>query len=556
MKSSFRERACRYSALLLIPFLLLCIPVPPASAQTTATMDITVTGSTPIAIYYPLNLTVSYVINLVDPVSGVVSALYPNRMLNVSSQELVTTGSYSINSLANTLTFYTGMNVSAGNFTANYRLIYDTTLMTNNTVDTTIHTYGNASYSITYYIPITLNNTGSTLTNYQVPVTVNTATPISQGKMRSDGGDIRFNDSDMATPLSYWLESGINTTSTNIWVKVPSIPTGTKTIYMYYGNSSATSTSNGTATFAEFDDFSGDLSAWSFSGSGWNISNGVLQYTGGATDYIYALRSLTHGNFTFEFKAYVGASNTEWAGGVFRSTDYSNLYQTSQGSTRTLLYIFKKVSDSFTSLTSTSFTWSLSTWYNVKVTAIGSALKTYVNNNLILSTTDTTFASGKCGFVTDGSDARFDDYRVRTMADPEPTCSVGSEQLLINYAYSVSYGQLSTESQLTVMVPVVGSQIIVANITANWTTPTVDSATIQMIASSQIGQYFLMILPIIILLAAAAKHTAAVVGAVVSGICLMTNAALGYSFYNTVLIGWILAMCVLQIVVEQRRGGD
>jgi hypothetical protein len=74
--------------------------------------------------------------------------------------------------------------------------------------------------------------------------------------MRSDCGDIRFTDSDKITQLSYWIESGCNTASTQIWVKVPTIPaSSTKTIYVYYGNLSATSQSNGANTFIFFDDF-------------------------------------------------------------------------------------------------------------------------------------------------------------------------------------------------------------------------------------------------------------------------------------------------------------
>jgi len=74
-----------------------------------------------------------------------------------------------------------------------------------------------------YRRAINITNCGSTvLTDYQVFVILNTATLISQGKMRSDCGDIRFalaND----TLLSYWIESGCNTTTTRIWVKVPNI---------------------------------------------------------------------------------------------------------------------------------------------------------------------------------------------------------------------------------------------------------------------------------------------------------------------------------------------
>ncbi len=110
----------------------------------------------------------------------------------------------------------------------------------------------------TYRRPITINNSSNSnaLTDYQVLITLDTQSLISAGKMRSDGGDIRFTDSDGSTLLNYWIESGINTTSTRIWVKVPSIPaSSTKTIYVYYGNPSATSVSNGKATFVIYDDF-------------------------------------------------------------------------------------------------------------------------------------------------------------------------------------------------------------------------------------------------------------------------------------------------------------
>jgi hypothetical protein len=106
--------------------------------------------------------------------------------------------------------------------------------------------------------PITIDNTqnSNTLTNYQVSVTLDTQSLISAGKMQAYCNDTRFTDSDGSTQLSYWLESGCNTTSTKIWVKVPSISaSATKTIYVYYGNPSATSQSNGSTTFDFFSTF-------------------------------------------------------------------------------------------------------------------------------------------------------------------------------------------------------------------------------------------------------------------------------------------------------------
>jgi len=136
-----------------------------------------------------------------------------------------------------------------------------------------------------YRIPITITEqSGNVLTDYQVLVTLDTASLISAGKMRSDCGDVRFTDSDGTTLLNYWLEGGCNSTNTKIWVKVPNIPANSsKIIYVYYGNPSATSASNGDATFDFFDDFIGtslDTSKWtlgyaSYEGASVTVSNGL-----------------------------------------------------------------------------------------------------------------------------------------------------------------------------------------------------------------------------------------------------------------------------------------
>ncbi len=133
---------------------------------------------------------------------------------------------------------------------------------------------GSSGSAWAYRVPVTIDNTGNTntLTDYQVLVTLDTATLISNGKMRSDCGDLRVRDSDGSTDLPYWIEDGTcNTAKTRIWVKVPSIPAlSTKTIYVYYGNPGASSESDKFSvftakTFTEtFDTF--DNTKWSLSG--------------------------------------------------------------------------------------------------------------------------------------------------------------------------------------------------------------------------------------------------------------------------------------------------
>ena len=87
--------------------------------------------------------------------------------------------------------------------------------------------------------PVTISNSGSLLTDFQVRVNVS-----YDSDMRSDFGDLRFTASDGTTLLNYWVESYVASSSAVVWVKVPSIPGGNSTIYMYYGNPTALSASN------------------------------------------------------------------------------------------------------------------------------------------------------------------------------------------------------------------------------------------------------------------------------------------------------------------------
>ncbi len=147
-----------------------------------------------------------------------------------------------------------------------------------------VSTGQNCNNNWTYRVPITVNNSGSSTTGLQVKLTVNTSTPIAGSKMNSAGNDIRFADAN-CNNLPYWIESGINTASTIIWVKTGTLANGNNTIFMYYGNSSATAASDGTATFDFFDDFSGsslNASKWTTRGtfSALSVSGGALNLQG------------------------------------------------------------------------------------------------------------------------------------------------------------------------------------------------------------------------------------------------------------------------------------
>lgn len=120
-----------------------------------------------------------------------------------------------------------------------------------------------------------INITGSAGagTNYQVNVTLSWIVG-----MENDFRDIRFTDDDKTTLLDYWLESLIEGGGGEpgygyFWVEVKDNLDTNQTIYMYYGNDAASTTSDGHATFQEFYDKTNT--------TGWNLSNGMTVTTSG-----------------------------------------------------------------------------------------------------------------------------------------------------------------------------------------------------------------------------------------------------------------------------------
>jgi hypothetical protein len=95
------------------------------------------------------------------------------------------------------------------------------------------------------------NNMAVSVTNYQVQLTINTQALIALGQMNPNGSDIRFGKDCSGNILfNYWIESGINTPNTIIWVKMDSLNSlETRTIYMFYNNSGAAAVSAVNGTF-------------------------------------------------------------------------------------------------------------------------------------------------------------------------------------------------------------------------------------------------------------------------------------------------------------------
>jgi gliding motility-associated-like protein len=165
-----------------------------------------------------------------------------------------------------------------------------------------------------YRVPITVSNSGSSISGLQVKITINTSTPIAASKMNAAGNDIRFVDNS-CTNLNYWIESGINTASTIIWVKTGTLATGNNQIYLMYGNSGASAASSGTGTFDLFDDFTGatlNASVWNTylgTGGSVSVSGGAVNFSSGNSAVIRSVATVATPN-TIEIK--VNSSSAAW----------------------------------------------------------------------------------------------------------------------------------------------------------------------------------------------------------------------------------------------------
>jgi len=119
---------------------------------------------------------------------------------------------------------------------------------------------------------ITGSNAGDQ-TNYQMNITIISVTGTDSGatvyidKVRSDFGDIRFtwynSTSEKEQECDYWIEENYTGDNATFWVEIPFISNATDNmIYIYYGNSDATTKSNGTNTFNHFQSFETGFAPW------------------------------------------------------------------------------------------------------------------------------------------------------------------------------------------------------------------------------------------------------------------------------------------------------
>ncbi|MEB3757909.1 MAG: DUF2341 domain-containing protein [Desulfurococcales archaeon] len=185
----------------------------------------------------------NYTIVLIDAYGGTIRASYPYT----PPVQPISTPKYSIVYLEQTLDGYTVASLGY-NFSSPIQSSYDTYKIRLGTLENTNPLKVESNTTITYNLPegwkyykkiVIKENTGQDLTDYAVPIFLN-STNFNFSKAKNDGSDIRFVASDNRTFLDYWIQYW-NSASDKalVWVKL-NLPGGENTtIYMLYGNPSA-----------------------------------------------------------------------------------------------------------------------------------------------------------------------------------------------------------------------------------------------------------------------------------------------------------------------------
>ena len=291
-----------------------------------------------------------------------------------------------------------------------------------------------------YRVPISITNSGGALTDFQVQVSPGIS--FAWSHTRAGGADVRFTSDDGETAIDFWIESWNSGTSASLWVQVPAVAASpaTTTIYMYYGNSLATSASDGYSTFEFFDDFeSGEInsSRWTASGGTWTTISTVQK--DGTTGYVargvttgYQLlnssnfTSVTGPDYVTELDG-LQISGTNW-GLCTRVTAYNNFYGSIVYDHLNMLYFYDWLPGGHPSQSASIGSITTNVWYKLTARVFGNILQVSFNDDLIQNIQNSNHPLGNIALWEQDGTAYFNNVRVRKHALMEPAAVLGPEE--------------------------------------------------------------------------------------------------------------------------------
>ena len=234
-------------------------------------------------------------------------------------------------------------------------------------------------------------------TNYQVRIIAHKGTGLDipsdvylGANVKDDFGDVRFTAADGTTLQDFWMETGslVSGSQAAFWVEVTANLNTNQNIYIYYGNNSAATTSDGVATFLLFDDFTGvalDGTKWTKRNGGTpSFSGGLMTIPTITSDpsKIIATGGPTADNnaIVARFQVTAGTNTDERAGlGVRTANATSPVGYNYIFHNFTSLSNIDFLNDQVTYGTPVSFSWSKNTFYTMEAFTNGTNIYGRVN---------------------------------------------------------------------------------------------------------------------------------------------------------------------------------
>lgn len=139
----------------------------------------------------------------------------------------------------------------------------------------------------------------------------------------------------------------------------------------------------------------------------------------------YAIPSTDgYGWANYEFTTKLKSTNGNAFGVIFRYQNDSTYYRFSMDSLRFYRRLTKVVNNNWSLLAEDSVQYTSGVWYNLKVRALGSNLKVYLNDTAILTANDSSLSYGNVGLYTwDAQTAYFGDVAVTAISTAAPVAN-------------------------------------------------------------------------------------------------------------------------------------
>jgi hypothetical protein len=280
-----------------------------------------------------------------------------------------------------------------------------------------------------------------TITDFQPNYQTRVEITAYDTDMKSDFSDIRFYDTTAGLELPYWIESKEDGVSAAIYIKT----LVNNTVYMYYGNTDAASSSNVERVYEFYDDFQGtaiDTAKWEKidPNNSFTQSDVLILNDAGSDGWTKALISQETFDRAMGKEIYVdltpyntGGNNHFMVGWELNQSIEPNYNQLVHGFywNNSSLTTYEKGSNKGTN---GSYSYSWSTPYEMKIMLLPAGAKYYIKGGayvdwtLIQETSNESDSPMRIAFTQHSHQADIRVVKVQNYAADEPSVTIGSEE--------------------------------------------------------------------------------------------------------------------------------